>query len=353
MMTQFSSSTLFALSPSRRAIAPIAVLIFLAPVLAELLIGIVRISNLWLLVPEMAVYGTAAVMIRELVRRQQRGWGTILVLGIAFALVLECVILQTSLTPQFFPAGVDSFGWAFGVQWIWLLAMLGYESVFAIVLPIKLTELIFPDRRNALWLTRRGLVLAAIAFLLSSIGVWLLWSRVGLQRYGPSTYQVPLLYVAVALLISAAIVFITLRLRPTVRPTRNTNRRAWPPWLVGVIAFVFALFWFILIALPYVEVPQLADAALLIPIVFGLIWGGLAVLFVRYQTGARDWRDTHRLALIFGAVLATMLGGVLLVVRAEPSDKLGKLIFDLVALGLFIWFAWRLQHRQSDRIAAK
>ena len=95
----------------RQTAFPITVLIFLSPVLTELLMGVVHITNLWLLVPEMGVYGIAALIIREVARRWQRGWGTILALGIAFAVAEECVILQTSLTPQFFPpAFTDNFG---------------------------------------------------------------------------------------------------------------------------------------------------------------------------------------------------------------------------------------------------
>jgi hypothetical protein len=340
-----SRSTAFTLSTWWRAAAPIAVLIFLAPVLAELLVGTVHITNLWLLVPEMAVYGTGALIIRCLVRQRHRGWIAILLLGIAFAIALECVILQTSLTPQFFPAGVHSFGWAFGVQWIYLTAMLGFQSVYAIVLPIRLTELLFPGRRQDPWLNQRGLGIATIVFLLSSIGVWLLWSRVGLQRYGPSTYQVPLLYVGLALLVIAALVIGTLNPCSTVRSAQSTQRRAWSPWLVGLIAFLFGLFWFVLIAFPYLDSALLPGLSPLIPIGFGLVWGGLAVLFVRSQSSARGWRDSHRLALIFGAVLASMLGGVLVVVRAAPIDQIGKLVFDLIAIVLFVWFAWRLRHR--------
>ncbi len=340
-----SRSTMFTSSTWWRAAAPIAVLIFLAPVLAELLVGTVHITNLWLLVLEMAVYGTAALIIRYLVRQQHRGWVAILLLGIAFAIALECVILQTALTPRFFPAGVHSFGWAFGIQWIWLIAMLGFESVYAIVLPIKLTDLIFPNQRNDLWLDRRGFAATTIVFLVSSIGVGLLWSRVGLQRYGPSTYQVPLLYVGLALLVSAALVIGTLNLRTTVRPAQSTQRPAWSPWLVGLIAFVFGLFWFILIALPYLDSALLPGASPLIPIGSGLVWGGLAVLFVRYQSAEQGWRDSHRLALIFGAVLASMLGGVLVVARDAPVDQIGKLVFDLIAIVLFVWFARRLRHR--------
>ena len=140
----------------------------------------------------MAVYGGAALMIREVARRQGRGWGMILLLGVAFAVAEECMILQTSLTPQFFPAGTDSFGWAFGVQWSYFVAMLGYESVYAIVLPIALTEILFPARRGEHWLSRRGLAITAVIFALASVGVWWLWSHVGVARYSGAVTISPL-----------------------------------------------------------------------------------------------------------------------------------------------------------------
>ena len=40
--------------------------------------------------------------------------------------------------------------------------MLWYESVYAIVLPIYLTELLFPAQRDELWLDRRGLAVATV-----------------------------------------------------------------------------------------------------------------------------------------------------------------------------------------------
>lgn len=333
-----------------RTFAPIATLIVLAPVLAELLPGIVHITNLWLLLPEMAVYGTVAVAIRYITLERHRGWGTLLLLGIAFGIALECIILQTSLTPQFFPAGVNSFGWASGVQWIYLIALVGFESVYAIVLPIKLTELIFPDRRHDPWLDKRGFIITIIVFLVSSLGVWLLWNRVGLQRYGPSTYQVPVLYVGLALVIVAALVIGTLYLRPGVGRVGSAGHRAWSPWLVGPIAFIFGLFWFIPIAFPYLEPAQFDGLSPFIPIGFALVWSGLTLLFVRHQTTGQGWRDGHRLALIFGAILASMVGGVLLVVTAEPIDKLGKLAFDLIAIIALAWFAWRMRQRDGSGI---
>jgi hypothetical protein len=333
--------------------APILVLVVLSPVLAELLMGATRLTNLWLLVPEMGVYGVGALIIREVVRRRRRGWGMILLLGIAFAVAEECVILQTSFTPQFFPPAFSAnFGWAFGVQWIYLLAMLWYESVYAIVLPLYLTELLFPARRDELWLDRRGLVGAAIVFVLSSIGVWWLWRHVGLQRYGESTYRIPLVNVGTALVVIAVLVSSVLLFRPHQWPVHRHTRRAWPPSLVGLMAFGHGLLWFVLIALAFLPATLFPGVSPLLPIAIGLIWVGLALLSVRYLSATRGWEDRHRLALIFGATLASMLGGVLTILAASPTDQIGKLVFDLIAVVAFLYLTRQVRRGRSlsDRV---
>ena len=348
-MSTFTESQL-APSPSRwKNLAPVAVLIFLSPVITELLVGTVHLSNLWLLVPEMGVYGFAALMIREVVRRKGSGWGTILLLGIAFAIAEECVILQTSLTPQFFPPDFEkSFGWANGVQWIYLLAITWFESVYAIVLPIYLTEMLFPSKRDSLWLSRRGLVISGVILFLASIGVWQLWSRGGLPRFGPSTYHVPPLYIVAALAVIVVLVTVTLVFsRPTKHPQKNT-RRAHAPWLVGLLAFGFGLLWFIMIGLPYIPANSLQGVSPVAAMVIGLAWIGVGLAIVSYISNAAGWGDRHRLALIFGASVASMVGGTLELLADAPVDIIGKFAIDLIAIGLFIWFTVRLHKRRFE-----
>ena len=48
---------------------PIWTLVFLAPVIAEVLSGSTRTSILFVLIPEMMVWGVGALLCRELVRR--------------------------------------------------------------------------------------------------------------------------------------------------------------------------------------------------------------------------------------------------------------------------------------------
>jgi len=331
-----------------QTVGPIATLIVLSPVLTELLMGKVHLSNLWLLIPEMSVYGTAALLIREVTRRLKRGWGTMLILGLAFAILEECVVLQTSLTPQFFPPAFDAnFGWAYGVEWIYLTAMLWYESVYAIVLPIHLTEMLFPPRRDTLWLNKRGLAITTGIFVLASIGVWQLWSRVGLQQYGPSTYQVPHLYIIIALSISILITAGILLRGSSSRTQKKANRRAPRPWLVWLMAFGFGLTWFYLIALAFIPASTTNDASPFIPIGVALAWVGLGLIVLTRISSTMDWGDRHRLALIFGASVASMLGGVLFVLADQPIDIASKFAFDLIAVVLFIRLATRIRKRKS------
>src|SRR5215217_6489516 len=79
-------------------LAPALVLVVFAPVLAEVLFGATPITNPGALLPDVAVYGCGALLIRELVRRRGLGWISILMLGVAFGIVEEGLALQPCLT---------------------------------------------------------------------------------------------------------------------------------------------------------------------------------------------------------------------------------------------------------------
>jgi cadmium resistance protein CadD (predicted permease) len=215
------------------------------------------------------------------------------------------------------------------------------------VLPIALTELLFPRQRTEPWLDRRGFATSAAIFLLSSIWVWWHWSHVGVLQYGPGSYQVPEVYVGLALVVIATLVGATLRLHLSRAP-RKAKRQVWPAWLLGLMAFGHSLAWFYLIALAYVPASTLPGVSAFIPIGIGATWVGLGLLVVRYQSRSRGWGDRHRLAVITGASLAGMLGGVSVVLSASPLDQIGKLVFDLIAILLFTLLARRLRRRPSQ-----
>ena len=101
-------------------------------------------------------------------RRRGKGWLAILLLGIAVAIAEECLIQQTSLAPLVGVPPDQVYGRAYGVNWVYFLWAAGYESLWTVVLPIQLVELIFPERREERWVGVTGLAVAAAAFVVAA-----------------------------------------------------------------------------------------------------------------------------------------------------------------------------------------
>ena len=80
-----------------------------------------------------------------------------LLLGLGLSIAEEFIIQQTSLAPVPW-VSAPAYGRAWGVNWIYFLFMLGYESVWVVLVPVQLTELIFPKSRKQPWLKKGGLL---------------------------------------------------------------------------------------------------------------------------------------------------------------------------------------------------
>jgi hypothetical protein len=335
------------LLPARRRVAPVVTLLILAPVIAEVLFGSTPLTRLVFLIPQIGAYGCGALIIRALVRSQGKGWTAILLLGIAYSLAEECVILQTSLYPLFAPDPQLIYGRALGVNWIYLLWALGYESVWSIILPIQLTELLFPDRRDDPWLGKRGLSIAAIFFLLASLIAWYSWTHLAVPSFYPSlNYQTPWLTTVIALMAIAALAAAALGLRPSFRPAHSATRAAARPWVVALAAFVTGLLWFGLLLLHYGIAPSFPAG---IPAVIALAAAFAVFSLVRYWSAGSGWQDSHRLAIIVGASVASMLAGFWLSGIALPIDLVGKLVFNVIAVLGLCSLAWKIQRRKASQ----
>src|SRR5262249_32215827 len=282
--------------PGRQRIAPIITLLVLAPIIVEFLFGSTQLSNIYLLLPQIGVYGAGALLIRSLVRYRGRGYGAILLLGLAFAVAEECVILQTGLAPLF--VAIDPqhiYGRSLGVNWVYLLSQLGYESVWAIVIPIQLTELLFPAQRSDPWLGKWGIVAASIVYLVSSVVAWYLWGKAAQQiSHGPG-YEAPALTVAIAIGVIAALIIAALGPWWPWPRRSQSSRRAPRPWLVLLVAFAFAVFWFVLVVLSVGVAPMLPAGA---AVAGGLVLAALAFSVIWRWSASPIWGDRHRLALV-------------------------------------------------------
>ncbi len=315
----------------RRA-APAITLLLLAPIVSEVLYGATRISVLFVLVPQIATWGCGALLIREAVRRLRRGWVSLLLLGVALAIAEECLIQQTSLAPL---AGLTgpAYDRVLGVNWVYFLWALGYESVWVVVLPVRLAELLFPARRDEPWVGRPGLVLASLAFVLGSFVAWYSWTQVARTKvYHMPEYRPPLL--AVVLAIAAIVILVAVAFSPWTTPRpgpAETARPAPDPRLAGFTAFGFGLPWSVLVLLGYGALPGVPFA---VPMIAGITCVGAVLILIDRWTSSPGWDDRHRFALVLGGVAACMVGGFVIfaVGGARPIDWIGKAVLDVIAV---------------------
>jgi hypothetical protein len=83
-----------------RRVAPAVGLFVLAPLVGEYLLGNVSIVEIRALPILALLYGSGALLIREVARRTGRGWPAMLVLGLAYGLIEAGLIDQTLSTPR-------------------------------------------------------------------------------------------------------------------------------------------------------------------------------------------------------------------------------------------------------------
>ncbi len=104
--------------------------------------------------------------------------------------------------------------------------------------------------------------------------------------------------------------------------------------------------WFALIFLAYGAFPAVPP---IIPLVAGLGLAGLAFFLIDGWAKSPAWQESSRLALIFGALLASMLAGFLIFLfgGAMPIDVVGKLALNIAAIILLVRLGRQVQTRTA------
>ncbi len=165
--------------PNRSILAAVT-LFFLAPIVAEFLLGDFPATWLPLIIVLAPMYGGGALLIRELTRRSGRGWPTILLLGVAYAIIEEAFTTQSLFNPDIFGLHIHllSHAWipALGIGAWWTLFMLNVHAFWSIGVSIALAEGLFPSpdglyppRSFTPWLGNIGLSVAAVLFAIGIV----------------------------------------------------------------------------------------------------------------------------------------------------------------------------------------
>jgi hypothetical protein len=330
-----------------RRYAPVFVLIVLSTFIGEVLFGATPVSRLGGLVVVTPLYGGGAVLIRELARRRGPGWGRIALLGAAYAIIEEGLVIQSMFNPNLFNAGLLG-GTVLGVNWVWVEWTFGYHIMWSIAIPILLTELLFPARRAAPWLGRTGVVIAGGVYAIGALALTAIFRLV----VAPDFRAPAILLIGAALLVVTLVALALIWPMSQAAPAPASSVRNTPsPWLVGMVTFVAAAAWFALLGLPH---SLRAGALVLAPMLAELTMAiGVAALISRWSRPDRAWTALHYLALACGALLVSMLVGFFFVTASNPIDQLGQGVASVVAIGLLALFARRLQLQDRGAIQAQ
>ena len=137
-------------------------LLVLAPLLGEVLPGstppLALLTNPFAVAYNLALYGGGALVVRELIRRRALGWANLLLLGAAYG-VLEEGLVVTSWFNPLWPDTVflHGRGSLLGINWIWALGLTLFHMVVSLAASITLAEALFPEGADRPWLPGCGL----------------------------------------------------------------------------------------------------------------------------------------------------------------------------------------------------
>ncbi len=319
-------------------------LFFLAPLVAEFLLGNLPITALGALLVLAPLYGGGALLIRETARRLGRGWPTLLTWGLAYALLEEGIVTMSLFNPDYAGAQLLAPGFipALGIGAPWTVQVLVMHTVWSIAVPIALVEALAGPRRTVPWLGRRGLALVAALFVGGLVLNVLI--SVMLFRFVAAPFQLAGTAFLVLLLVAGGLSFG--RCAPLA--PGGEERRAPSPWLVGAASLVGSSI-FRLLPLPGWWSRQLLGswpAWLLVGLV-ALLTVGMGAAVTAWSR-RRGWGEAHRLALAGGALLTYAWAAFPQqpVLPADPAvDLLGNALFALGAVVLLLLTARRSMMR--------
>ena len=331
-------------------IAAVALVILLTPFDMCLLLGATTVTTAVEIVSEMGTFGLAALLIRDVARRREPGFRIVVVLGIAFALTIEFVVVQTSLTPLGGLMPYPDYGRAMGVNWPFLVWALGYETIWGIAIPIQLGELAVPMHRTSPWFGARGCAVLTILFVLGAGVAWYNWTQITVPDFSHhQVYLPPLVTVLCGWVVVLALVLGAMLLR-SAQPRAgavDSPRRAPTPVVAGIASAAATFLWFRL-TVNWVRLGAWARAVpAFVPLLLAVIVAAGCVVVGHRMASSRGWSDRHRLAVVSGALVATMVVGFAANDLTDPVNLIGRIVLNALACLALLLLAGKLRRRAA------
>jgi hypothetical protein len=287
-----------------------------------------------------SLYGSGAVVVRELKVRWGKGVGSVLLLGAAYGVLEEGLMVTSWFSPYWVDLGpMAEYGRWLGVNWVWAEMLTIYHAVFSITIPILLVELAYPHRRSESWIGRKMFAALIIVLLaVTAFGLFLFSTMMN--------YWTPLPQYLFGIAMMTMFVYFAHRLAPE---WGMQGQKAFPKtitlWMVTAAAsFAFFLGFY---SSPYL-IPWPVTMLYGPPLVF------LLVKFVKRFNWHEKATDMHVFALSSGSLTFFLVFAPL-----QELDKSRKDIttgMSLVALAFalgLIWLGLRIEQRNSSQSSSK
>ncbi len=329
------------MSTRKQHALPALALFLLSPIIGELLSGSAPPSEFFTpfgFLMIVCLYGSGAVIIRELKTRWKKGVGSILLLGAAYGVLEEGLLVTSWFSPNWADLGLmASYGRWLDVNWVWAEMLTIYHAVFSITIPILLVELAYPQRRHENWVGRK--MLAALSALLLAVTVsgLLLFSTL-------MNYWTPLPHYLFGIAVMLMFAYAARRLP---HDWGMHGHKALPKpivlWVVAAAAgFAFFLGFY---SSPY-----------LVPWPVAMLYGPLLVYAMAKLLTRFNWRqnvsDMHVLALCTGALTFFLTFAPLQELDKSRKDVTAGM--SLVALAFAIGLIWLgLKTKQRSEVTSR
>lgn len=321
-------------------LTPAVLLFFLAPAIGELLSGSAppaEFFSFFGLVALGILYGGGALLAREMTRRWGQGWPSLLLLGAAYGIIEEGLMVKSFFDPTWMDLGVlGVYGRWGGVNWVWSLELTIYHAVFSIAIPVLLTTLAFPGQRQQAWLSPRGFRWMAALFVLNGIFITLF-----LTPYRPPVIPYLAAVSAVLWLVRRAQ---RLPHREGLQGNSPLHRARWF-YFAGfgaTLAFFFTNW-----VLPNTSLPPLATMLLTVVVAYlayKRIRRAISVLLLP--------RESHLLSLAAGALsFFIILAPLQEMDTTRPDNTQGMTLVGLSMLTFLIWLSRRIKHSTAPAAA--
>lgn len=290
--------------PARRPhVWPAAIMLYLlAAVIPEMLSGstpplrFIQPRNLVFLP---LLYGSSALLIHEAVARRRLGWANVLLLGAAFGVFQEALVVQTWFTygaPASAAYTATAYSVARGIDWSAAIAYTCYHSVISVALPLLFVTRLFPRQAALPWLGPRSGVFLALWLLVPSGGMAV---NIGVHLFASQGYHGPpqpqYLYAALAV-VALTLLGVFLRL-PAPRPSPRAAPAIRRVFLTALGLTV--LFFLTILALPSLAATRLPAAVPLALCVAVCAW---SLWRVRSWSARTGWGPGCELALGLGVL---------------------------------------------------